>query len=78
MPIIINNQEDIKKMRVAGKLASEVLDFITPLIEPNITTDKIDTLCHEFMTKKQGTIPAPLCVDIVLLLADYRHFWWVL
>ena len=60
MPIIINNQEDIKKMRVAGKLASEVLDFITPLIEPNITTDKIDTLCHEFMTKEQGTIPAPL------------------
>src|SRR6056300_253178 len=60
MPIIINNQEDIKKMRVAGKLASEVLDFITPLIEPNITTEKIDTLCHEFMTKEQGTIPAPL------------------
>ena len=60
MPIIINNQEDIKKMRVAGKLASEVLDFITPLIEPNITTDKIDTLSHEFMTKEQGTIPAPL------------------
>jgi len=60
MPIIINNQEDIKKMRVAGKLASEVLDFITPLIEPNITTEKIDNLCHEFMTKEQGTIPAPL------------------
>ena len=59
MPITINNQEDIKKMRIAGKLASEVLDFITPLIEPNITTEKIDSLCHEFMTKEQGTIPAP-------------------
>jgi len=60
MPIIINNQEDIKKMRIAGKLASEVLDFITPLIKPGITTEKIDSLCHDFMTNEQGTIPAPL------------------
>ena len=60
MPITINNQEDIKKMRIAGKLASEVLDFITPLIKPNITTEKIDSLCHDFMTNEQGTIPAPL------------------
>ena len=60
MPITINNQEDIKKMRIAGKLASEVLDFITPLIKPNITTEKIDSLCHDFMTNVQGTIPAPL------------------
>ena len=60
MPITINNQEDIKKMKVAGKLASEVLDFITPYIKPNITTEKIDKLCHDFMAKEQGTIPAPL------------------
>ena len=60
MPIIINNQEDIKKMRIAGKLASEVLDFITPFIKPSISTEKIDALCHDFMTKKQDTIPAPL------------------
>ena len=60
MPITINNQEDIEKMRIAGKLASEVLDFITPFIKPSITTEKIDSLCHDFMTKEQGTIPAPL------------------
>ena len=60
MPITINNQEDIKKMRIAGKLASEVLDFITPFIKPGITTEKIDSLCHDFMTIEQGTIPAPL------------------
>ena len=59
MPITINNQEDIKKMRIAGKLASEVLDFITPFIKPDITTEKIDSLCHDFMTNEQGTIPAP-------------------
>ena len=60
MPITINNQEDIKKMRIAGKLASEVLDFISPYIKPGITTEKIDSLCHDFMTNVQGTIPAPL------------------
>jgi len=60
MPITINNQEDIKKMRIAGKLASEVLDFISPYIKPGITTEKIDSLCHDFMTNEQGTIPAPL------------------
>ncbi len=60
MPITINNQEDIKKMRIAGKLASEVLDFISPFIKPGITTEKIDSLCHDFMTNEQGTIPAPL------------------
>ena len=46
-------------MRIAGKLASEVLDFITPFIKPGITTEKIDSLCHDFMTIEQGTIPAP-------------------
>ena len=60
MPITINNQEDIKKMRIAGKLASEVLDFISPYIKPGITTEKIDSLCHDFMTNEQRTIPAPL------------------
>ena len=60
MPIRINNQEDIERMRIAGKLASEVLDFITPFIKPSITTEKIDNLCHDFMINKQGTIPAPL------------------
>lgn len=60
MSITINNQEDIEKMKVAGKLASEVLDFITPFVKPNVTTEQINTLCHDFMTKKQKTIPAPL------------------
>ena len=60
MPITINNQEDIKKMQIARKLASEVIDFIKPHIKPNVTTEKIDSLCHDFMTNEQGTIPAPL------------------
>ncbi len=47
-------------MRVAGRLASEVLDFITPHIKAGITTGNIDALCHDFMVNVQGTIPAPL------------------
>ena len=60
MSVSIKNLEDIKKMRVAGKLASEVLDYITPFIKPNITTDEIDKICHDYMMHKQKTIPAPL------------------
>ena len=60
MSISIKNSEDIKKMRVAGKLASEVLDFITPFIRPNVTTEEIDRICHDFMVNEQKTIPAPL------------------
>ena len=60
MSVSIKNLEDIKKMRVAGKLASEVLDYITPFIKPNITTEEIDKICHDYMVNEQKTIPAPL------------------
>ena len=60
MTIHIKNPQEIEKMRVAGKLASEVLDFITPFVKPGITTDEIDKLCHDYMVNVQNTIPAPL------------------
>jgi methionyl aminopeptidase len=60
MSVSIKNLEDIKKMKVAGKLASEVLDYITPFIKPNITTEEIDKICHDYMVNDQKTIPAPL------------------
>ena len=60
MSITIKNSEDIKKMRVAGKLASEVLDYITQFIKPTITTEEIDRICHDYMVNEQKTIPAPL------------------
>jgi len=47
-------------MRVAGRLASQVLDFIAPYIRPGITTGEIDRLCHDYQVNHQGTIPAPL------------------
>lgn len=47
-------------MRIAGRLASEVLDYITPFITAGITTGELDHLCHMYMLNEQQTIPAPL------------------
>ena len=60
MSVIIKSAEDIEKMRVAGRLAAEVLDFITPHVKPGVTTAELDVLCHDYMVNVQGTIPAPL------------------
>lgn len=60
MDIVIKNEHDIEKMRVAGRLASEVLDFIGPHVVAGITTEELDRLCHDYMVNVQGTIPAPL------------------
>ncbi len=60
MAITIKNQLDIEKMRIAGKLASEVLDFITPHVQPGVTTGELDQLCHDYMVNVQKVIPAPL------------------
>jgi methionyl aminopeptidase len=60
MSITIKNDTDIEKMRIAGKLASEVLDYITPFVKPGVTTGELDKLCHDYMVNVQGTIPAPL------------------
>ena len=60
MSITINNESDIEKMRTAGKLGSEVLDYITPFVVSGVTTDALDKLCHDYMVNVQKTIPAPL------------------
>ncbi len=60
MAITIKNQHDVEKMRIAGKLASEVLDFITPYVVHGVTTDQLDKLCHDYIVDVQQAIPAPL------------------
>jgi methionyl aminopeptidase len=60
MSVTIKTPEEIEKMRVAGRLAAEVLDFITPHVRPNGTTDELDALCHDYMVNVQKTVPAPL------------------
>ena len=47
-------------MRVAGKLAAEVLDFVALRVKPGVTTDELDRLCHELIVEEQKAIPAPL------------------
>ena len=60
MSVTIKTPEEIEKMRVAGRLASEVLDYIEPFIKPGISTGELDKLCHDYMVDVQGCIPAPL------------------
>ena len=60
MAIHIKTADEIQMMRVAGRLAGAVLDFIGPYIRPGITTGEIDRLCHDYQVNHQGTIPAPL------------------
>ena len=60
MTITIKTAEDINGMRVACRLAAEVLDYIEPFIKPGITTNEIDKLCHDYMVDVQQCIPAPL------------------
>ena len=60
MPVTIKTAEEIEKMRVAGRLAAEVLDYIAPLIKAGMTTGEIDRLCHAYMVEEQAATPAPL------------------
>ena len=60
MSITLKSPEEIAKMRIAGRLASEVLDYITPFVKPGVTTGELDRLCHDYMVNVQGCIPAPL------------------
>jgi methionyl aminopeptidase len=60
MTITIKTAADVEGMRIAGKLASEVLDMLTPHVKPGITTDQLDKLAYEHIVNVQGGIPAPL------------------
>ncbi|GAB7532282.1 type I methionyl aminopeptidase [Pseudomonas sp. 3A(2025)] len=60
MTISIKNHEDIEKMRIAGRLAADVLDMIEPYVKPGVTTDELNTLCHDYIVNVQQAIPAPL------------------
>jgi methionyl aminopeptidase len=57
---IFTHPEDIEGMRLAGRLASEVLDFITPKIQAGVTTNQLNDWCHTYITEVQEAIPAPL------------------
>jgi methionyl aminopeptidase len=60
MSVHLKTPEEVESMRVAGRLASEVLDFVTAHVKAGVSTDELDALCHEYMLKVQNTTPAPL------------------
>ncbi len=60
MSIIIKTPEQIAKMRTAGRLAAEVLEMIEEHVQPGITTDALDRICHDYIVNEQKAIPAPL------------------
>lgn len=60
MPIPLKTGAEIDGMRLAGRLASEVLDLLTPHVRPGVTTLELDRIAHEHITRVQGGIPATL------------------
>ncbi|MGQ0749695.1 MAG: type I methionyl aminopeptidase [Betaproteobacteria bacterium] len=60
MAVHIKSADEVARMRVAGRLAAEVLDFIAPHVRPGVTTGELDKLCHDYMVQQQNTTPAPL------------------
>jgi methionyl aminopeptidase len=60
MAVSIKSAQEIEKMKVAGRLAAEVLDFIAPHVKAGTTTGELDRLCHDFITDVLKAVPAPL------------------
>jgi methionyl aminopeptidase len=60
MSVTIKSEEEFARMRVAGRMAAEVLEMIRPHVVPGITTGELDRLCHEYIVDKLQAIPAPL------------------
>ncbi|MEN8205955.1 MAG: type I methionyl aminopeptidase [Pseudomonadota bacterium] len=60
MPVTIKTADEIEKMRVAGRLAGEVLQIIRPHVKAGITTNELDRICHDHIVNVQQAVPAPL------------------
>ena len=60
MTVQIKTPEEISKMRVAGKLAADVLEMIAPHVQAGISTGELDRICHQYIVEEQAAIPAPL------------------
>lgn len=60
MSVTIKTPDEIEKMRVAGRLAAEVLEMIEEHVKPGVTTGQLDQICHDYIVNVQDAIPAPL------------------
>lgn len=60
MQVSIKTPEEIDKMRIAGRLASDVLEMIGEHVNVGVTTEELDRICHDYIVNVQKAIPAPL------------------
>ena len=60
MAVTIKTPEEQDKMRVAGGLAARVLDMIGPHVQPGVTTDELNDICHDYIVNEKQAVPAPL------------------
>ena len=60
MTVTIKSPPEIEKMRIAGRLAADVLDMVGDYVKPGVTTGELDRICHDYITNVQNAIPAPL------------------
>lgn len=60
MKVTIKSSEDLAKMRIAGRLAADVLEMIEPFVKPGVSTGELDRRCHDYIVNVQQAIPAPL------------------
>ncbi|MFC4312218.1 type I methionyl aminopeptidase [Steroidobacter flavus] len=60
MKVTIKTPAEQEQMRVAGRLAADVLDMIGPYVVPGVTTEELNARCHDFIVNVQKAIPAPL------------------
>ncbi len=60
MAVTLKTADELQKMRVAGRLAAEVLEMIEPYVVAGVSTAELDRICHDYMVNEQKTIPAPL------------------
>ncbi len=59
MAVTIKTPEEIEKMRIAGRLAAEVLEMIGEHVKPGISTGEINRICHDYIVNVQDAIPFP-------------------
>jgi methionyl aminopeptidase len=60
MPVSIKSEEEFARMRVAGRMAAEVLEMIRPHVQPGVTTGELDRICHDYIVDTLQAVPAPL------------------
>jgi methionyl aminopeptidase len=65
MKINLKNQEQISQMRIAGQLAAEVLEMITPFVVPGVSTEDLDKRCYDFIVHEQKAILQMLVITVL-------------